>query len=45
VVPAEHISHLIVTGKITNTDLMEKPGLHRFLTDGISNVLSGMVGS
>jgi uracil permease len=46
VVLAEHISHLIVTGKITNTDLMENPGLHRsLLGDGISNVLSGMVGS
>jgi uracil permease len=46
VVLTEHISHLIVTGKITNTDLIENPGLHRFLLgDGISNVLSGMVGS
>ena len=46
VVLAEHISHLIVTGKITNTDLMENPGLHRsLLGDGISNVLSGFAGS
>jgi uracil permease len=46
VVFAEHISHLIVTGKITDTDLMKKPGLHRsLLGDGISNVLSGLVGS
>ncbi|MEI6680397.1 MAG: uracil permease [Mariniphaga sp.] len=46
VVLAEHISHLIVTGKITGTDLMEKPGLHRsLLGDGISNVLSGFAGS
>src|SRR5574344_2823637 len=46
VVLAEHISHLIVTGKITNEDLMTKPGLHRsLLGDGISNVLSGAVGS
>ncbi|MBW8323355.1 MAG: uracil permease [Prolixibacteraceae bacterium] len=46
VVLAEHISHLIVTGKITETDLMEKPGLHRsLLGDGISNVLSGFAGS
>lgn len=43
---AEHISHLIVTGKITESDLMEKPGLHRsLLGDGISNLLSGFAGS
>ena len=46
VVLAEHISHLIVTGKITDSDLMKKPGLHRsLLGDGISNVLSGFAGS
>jgi len=46
VVLAEHISHLIVTGKITETDLMSNPGLHRsLLGDGISNVLSGFTGS
>lgn len=46
VVLAEHISHLVVTGKITQTDLMEKPGLHRsLLGDGISNVISGFTGS
>ncbi len=46
VVLAEHISHLIVTGKITNSDLMENPGLHRsLLGDGISNLLSGFAGS
>lgn len=46
VVLAEHISHLIVTSKITNTDLMKDPGLHRsLLGDGISNVLSGFTGS
>ena len=46
VVLAEHISHLIVTGKITNTDLMANPGLHRsLLGDGISNVVSGFAGS
>ncbi|HAH24698.1 MAG TPA: uracil permease [Prolixibacteraceae bacterium] len=46
VVLAEHISHLIVTGKITETDLMDNPGLHRsLLGDGISNVLSGFAGS
>ncbi|NTW31195.1 MAG: uracil permease [Bacteroidetes bacterium] len=46
VVLAEHISHLIVTGKITGSNLMENPGLHRsLLGDGISNVLSGFTGS
>jgi len=46
VVLAEHISHLIVTGKITGKDLMNDPGLHRsLLGDGISNVVSGFVGS
>jgi len=46
VVLAEHISHLIVTGKITDTDLMKKPGLHRsLLGDGISNIISGFTGS
>lgn len=46
VVLAEHISHLIVTGKITEEDLMAKPGLHRsLLGDGISNVISGFTGS
>ncbi len=46
VVLAEHISHLIVTGKITGENLMEKPGLHRsLLGDGISNMLSGFTGS
>jgi uracil permease len=46
VVLAEHISHLIVTGRITDTNLMENPGLHRsLLGDGISNVLSGFTGS
>ncbi len=46
VVLAEHISHLIVTGRITESNLIVNPGLHRsLLGDGISNVLSGMVGS
>jgi uracil permease len=46
VVLAEHISHLIVTGKITDSDLMKEPGLHRsLLGDGLSNVLSGFTGS
>lgn len=46
VVLAEHISHLIVTGKVTGEDLMKNPGLNRsLLGDGISNIVSGMVGS
>lgn len=46
VVLAEHISHLIVTGKITEEDLMKNPGLHRsLLGDGISNLVSGFAGS
>lgn len=46
VVLAEHISHLIVTGKITEIDMMKEPGLHRsLLGDGISNVISGFTGS
>lgn len=46
VVLAEHISHLIVTGKITGEDLMKNPGLQKsLLGDGISNVISGFAGS
>lgn len=46
VVFAEHISHLIVTSKVTDEDLMKEPGLHRsLLGDGISNLLSGFAGS
>ena len=46
VVLTEHISHLIVTGKITNADLMKNPGLEKSLFgDGISNVISGFTGS
>jgi len=46
VVLAEHIGHLMVTGNIVERDLMKDPGLHRsLLGDGISNVLSGLVGA
>lgn len=46
VVLAEHISHLIVTSKITEKDLMKSPGLSRsLLGDGLSNLISGLVGS
>jgi uracil permease len=46
VVLAEHVGHLVVTGNIVDRNLMEDPGLHRsLLGDGISNVLSGLVGA
>lgn len=46
VVLAEHIGHLVVTGNIVGKDLMKEPGLHRsLLGDGLSNVLSGLVGA
>ena len=46
VVLAEHIGHLVVTGNIVEQDLVRDPGLHRsLLGDGISNVLSGLVGA
>ena len=46
VVLAEHIGHLVVTGNIVGRELVRDPGLHRsLLGDGISNVLSGLVGA
>jgi len=46
VVLAEHIGHLVVTGNIVGRDLVKDPGLDRsLLGDGISNVLSGLVGA
>jgi uracil permease len=46
VVLAEHVGHLVVTGNIVGRDLMAEPGLHRsLLGDGLSNVLSGLVGA
>ncbi len=46
VVLAEHIGHLIVTGNVTDRDLVKDPGLHlSLLGDGLSNMLSGMAGS
>jgi uracil permease len=46
VVLAEHISHLVVTEKVTGAQLMREPGLHKsLLGDGISNVISGFTGS
>lgn len=46
VVFAEHLGHLFVTSDIVGKDLIKEPGLHRSLfADGLSNVLSGLVGS
>ncbi|MDU4961807.1 MAG: uracil permease [Sporomusaceae bacterium] len=46
VVLAEHIGHLVVTGNIVERNLLKQPGLDRsLLGDGISNVLSGLVGA
>ncbi|MBP2654364.1 MAG: uraA [Firmicutes bacterium] len=46
VVLAEHIGHLVVTGNIVGKDLLKEPGLDRSLFgDGISNILSGLVGA
>ena len=46
VVISEHIGHFILTEHIVRRDLMKNPGLHRsLLGDGISTILSGMVGS
>lgn len=46
VVLSEHISHLVVSSKIINRDLLNEPGLHRSLIgDGLSTMLSGFAGS
>ncbi|MDT8716606.1 uracil permease [Clostridium sp. 19966] len=46
VVFAEHVGHLIVTGNVTNKDLIKDPGLHTsLLADGLSNIVSGFAGS
>lgn len=46
VVLAEHLGHLFVTGDIVGRNLIKDPGLHRSLfADGVSNVLSGLLGS
>ena len=46
VVLAEHIGHLVVPGNIVEKDLIKDPGLDRsLLGDGISNILSGLVGA
>ncbi|WP_432643087.1 uracil permease [Acidaminococcus sp.] len=46
VVLAEHLGHLFVTSDIVGRNLIKDPGLHRSLiADGLSNVLSGLLGS
>jgi uracil permease len=46
VVFAEHLGHLFVTSDIVGRNLIKDPGLHRSLfADGLSNVISGLVGS
>lgn len=46
VVLSEHVSHLVVSSKIINRDLLNEPGLHRsLLGDGISTMVSGFAGS
>lgn len=46
VVFAEHLGHLFVTSDIVGRNLIKEPGLHRSLfADGLSNVLSGILGS
>ena len=46
VVVAEHIGDLMVTGNVIGKNVIKDPGLHRsFLAEGISNLMSGCVGS
>ncbi|RXT08736.1 uracil-xanthine permease family protein [Ammoniphilus sp. CFH 90114] len=42
---AEHIGHLLVTGRVMDRDLMVKPGLHRtLLGDGLATSLAAFIG-
>ncbi|WP_019120622.1 solute carrier family 23 protein [Brevibacillus massiliensis] len=42
---AEHLGHLLVTGRILNRDLMKDPGLHRsLLGDGVSTSIAAFLG-
>lgn len=42
---AEHIGHLLVTGRIMERDLMRNPGLHRsLLGDGVAVSLAAFIG-
>ncbi|MGE5703427.1 MAG: solute carrier family 23 protein [Clostridia bacterium] len=42
---AEHLGHLLVTGKVMDRDLMKDPGLHRsLLGDGLATSLAAFLG-
>lgn len=42
---AEHIGHLLVTGRVMERDLMRDPGLHRsLLGDGLATSLAALLG-
>jgi uracil permease len=42
---AEHIGHLLVTGRVMNRDLIRDPGLHRsLLGDGVATALAAFLG-
>lgn len=42
---AEHLGHLLVTGKVMDRDLMKDPGLHRsILGDGVATSLAAFLG-
>lgn len=42
---AEHIGHLLVTGRVMERDLMKNPGLHRtLLGDGLATSLAAFIG-
>ncbi|WP_134702427.1 uracil-xanthine permease family protein [Ammoniphilus sp. YIM 78166] len=42
---AEHIGHLLVTGRVMDRDLMKEPGLHRtLLGDGLATSLAAFIG-
>ncbi len=42
---AEHIGHLLVTGRVMDRDLMKQPGLHRtLLGDGLATSLAAFIG-
>ena len=46
VIIVEHVGHLVVTGNIVGSDLVQKPGLHRSLAaNGISTLFSAFFGS
>lgn len=42
---AEHLGHLLVTGKVMDRDLMKDPGLHRsILGDGVATTIAAFFG-